>query len=419
MVDESMASLDALQREHEPAKQKLPDPPRPLAKGKEKATSYTEEDIPRLKQQLHDQYQDILQGTPEELPPLWEVNHKINLIDPNKQYTYYLPRCPDTYKRAFYEKLNQYIRANWWEPRTTPQAAPLLCVPKKNNKLRAVIDARQCNDNTMKDVTPLLDQEIIREDVAQVRYWSKINLADAYEQVQVQPEDVHKTAFSTIAGTYISNVVQQRDCNALATFQQLMTSIFCDVIGWFLHACLDNIFIYSDSIEDHEKYLKLVFDRLQQHHLYLKWDKCDLYVESMDCLGHLVDSQGIHPNTNKLSRICDWWTPCNYNDIQWFVGLINYVSTFLLNISMYTSPLQSMTQNRAPFLWKPMHQQCCKTPIIQSTPISKTQYGSYAMPLKPELGPCMAKGQPGPHADPQDLCPRNSHRPNNTMQSMS
>jgi len=95
-----------------------------------------------------------------------EVNHEINLIDPNRRYTYYLPRCPNAYKGAFYEKLNRYIRANWWEPRTTPQAAPLLCVPKKNNKLRTVIDARQRNDNTLKDVTPLPDQEIIRKDVA-------------------------------------------------------------------------------------------------------------------------------------------------------------------------------------------------------------------------------------------------------------
>ena len=141
-----------------------------------------------------------------------------------------------------------------------PQAAPLLCVLKKNSKLRTVIDTRQHNDNTVKDVTPLPDQEIIREDVVQARYQSKIDLADAYKQVQVQPEDVPKMAFSTIAGTYVSNVVQQGDCNAPATFQRLMTLIFRDVIGRFLHVYLDNIFIYSDSIEEHEKYLKLVFD---------------------------------------------------------------------------------------------------------------------------------------------------------------
>ena len=210
-----MASPDVLQRRHEPAKWKPPNTPKLLAKGKEKATGYTKEDIPRLREQWCNNYQDILQGTPEELPPLQEVNHEINLINSNKQYTYYLPRCPDMYKEAFYKKLNWYFRVYWWEPHTTPQTAPLLCVPKKNSKLQTIINARQHNNNTVKDVTPLPEQEIIREDIAWARYWSKIDFVDAYEQVQVQPKDVHKTAFSIIAGTYISNMVQQGDCMLL------------------------------------------------------------------------------------------------------------------------------------------------------------------------------------------------------------
>jgi len=144
------------------------------------------------------------------------------------------------------------MRAGWWEPHTASQAAPLLCIAKRNGKLRTVVDARQWNNNTVKDVTLLPDQELIREDVARARYRLKIDLVDAYEQVRVQSEDVHKTAFTTITGIYISNVVQQGDCNAPATFQQLMTAIFYNAIGHFLHVYLDDIFIYSNSIEEHE-----------------------------------------------------------------------------------------------------------------------------------------------------------------------
>jgi len=155
-----------------------------------------------------------------------------------------------------------------------------------------------------------------------------------------------------------------------------MTSVFHDVIGRFLHVYLDDIFIYTDSIEDHERCLKLVFDRLRKNHLYLKWDKCNLYARSMDCLGHIIDNKGIHPDTDKLGRIRDWRVPRNYNDVQQFVGLVNYVANFLPSVSTYTAPLQSMTQNGAPFLWKPLHQRCfnmikqvcCKTPVIR--PIS-------------------------------------------------
>jgi len=151
-----------------------------------------------------------------------------------------------------------------------------------------------------------------------------------------------------------------------------MTSIFRDVIGKFLHVYLDDIFIYSQTVDEYEKYLRIVFERLRNSHLYLKWKKCDLYAEKVDCLGHIIDDEGIHPDADKLGRIREWRTPRNYNDVQRFVGLVNYVSSFLPNITAYMAPLQSMMQNGAPFFWRPLHQRCfemikhiCyKTPVI-------------------------------------------------------
>ena len=153
----------------------------------------------------------------------------------------------------------------------------MLCLNKKDGNLRTVVDARQRNDNTIKDVTPLPDQDIIREDVARAKIRSKVDLSDAYEQVRVREEDVWKTAFATIAGTYISNIMQQGYCNAPVTFQQLMTSIFRDVIGKFMHVYLDNIFIYSNTPEEHEAHLHIIFKHLRKNQLYLKWSKCELH----------------------------------------------------------------------------------------------------------------------------------------------
>ena len=86
-------------------------------------------------------------------------------------------------------------------------------------------------------------------------------------------------AFATIAGTYVSNIMQQGDCNAPATFQRLMTSIFRDVIGKFMHVYLDDIFIFSDTAKEHEQHLRMIFERLRANCLYLKWSKCDLYAD--------------------------------------------------------------------------------------------------------------------------------------------
>jgi hypothetical protein len=79
----------------------------------------------------------------------------------------------------------------------------------------------------MKDMTPVPDQDIIRNDIACAIYQTKLNMSEAYEQIRVDPAHVSKTAFATILG----QVMQMGDCNALLTFQRLMMAIFCDCIG--------------------------------------------------------------------------------------------------------------------------------------------------------------------------------------------
>jgi len=201
---------------------------------------------------------------------------------------------------------------------------------------------------------PLPDQEVIREDVAR----SKIDLTDEYEQVRVYVEDVEKNAFATITGMFMSHIMWIGDCNAPATFQRLMTTIFRDAIGRSMHVYLDDIFVYSNSMEEHEEHLRLVFERLREHQLFLKWVKCDLYANKVDCLGHIIDKEGIHVDTDKVAHIREWRTPRNYNDIQRFIGLVNYIRNFLPDITVYTGPLLAMTQNGAPFHWRPLHQVC-------------------------------------------------------------
>ncbi|GJE94878.1 hypothetical protein PsYK624_110540 [Phanerochaete sordida] len=271
------------------------------------------------------------------------------------------------------EKIQRYTRAHWWKPATVPQAAPMLCIPKKDGGLRTVVDCRRRNDNTVKDVTPFPDQEQIRMDVARAPFRSKIDLLDAYEQIRVEPDDVGKTAFATVYGTMLSNVMQQGDCNGPATFQRLMTHVFRDYIGIFVHVYLDDIFIYSDSEEDHERHLRTVFETLRESHLFLKAKKCDLYSTRMDCLGHIIDDEGLHADADKMARVHEWCTLRNYHDVQRFLGLVQYLAHFMPNVSAYTGPLSAITRNGHDFEWRPLHQQCfdmikhlaCKAPILK------------------------------------------------------
>ena len=100
----------------------------------------------------------------------------------------------------------------------------------------------------------------------------------------MEPDEVWKMVFATILGTMFSQVMQIGDCNAPATFQHLMTHIFCHQLGKYVHVYLDNVFIFSKTLEDHERHLRTVFEILKGTSLFLSRKKCSLYAKSVDCL---------------------------------------------------------------------------------------------------------------------------------------
>ena len=143
--------------------------------------------------------------------------------------------------------------------------------------------------------------------------------------------------------------MQMGVCNTPSTFQQLMTTIFRDCISRFIHVYLDNIFIYLHSIEEHKKHLGIVFQHLKDHHLFLSKSKVDLYSNRLECLGHIIDDQGIHADADKMQCIREWRHPRTFNNIQHFLGLVQYLAHYMPDISAYTTLLSGCVRNGHPF----------------------------------------------------------------------
>ena len=123
-----------------------------------------------------------------------------------------------------------------------------------------------------KDVSPFPDQDTIWHDVACATYRSKSDMSEVYEQICISDEDVPKMAFTTMFSTFesqVMHIMQQGDCNTPSTFPRLMTSVLCDFVMRFIHVYLDDISIYSLTIEEHENHLAQVFDKLWEALLYL------------------------------------------------------------------------------------------------------------------------------------------------------
>ena len=115
---------------------------------------------------------------------------------------------------------------------------------------------------------PFPDQDTIWHDVVHATYRSKLDMSEAYKQICICDEDVPKMAFTTIFGTFVSQVMQQGDCNAPSTFHRLMASVFHDFVTRFVHVYLDDI-IYFSTVEEHEEHLAQVFSKLWEAQLYL------------------------------------------------------------------------------------------------------------------------------------------------------
>ena len=152
-----------------------------------------------------------------------------------------------------------------------------------------------------------------------------------------------------------------------------MTVVLREYIGRFVHVYLDDIFVFSNMLEEHERHLRLVLDALTKAEFYLEHDKCDLYTVRLDCLGHMIDTRGVHADTDKMARIREWRTPRNLTKIQRFIGLIEYLAQFMPDVSAYTTPLTSIQRNGHTFLWREIHDRCfqvikdlaCKYPILR------------------------------------------------------
>ena len=140
-------------------------------------------------------------------------------------------------------------------------------------RLRCVVDLRERNANTEKLTSPLPDMEGILRQIARKPYRSSMDGKDAYECIRVHEDHIERTAMTTPDGNMVSLVLQQGDCNAVATYQSLMNYLFGAYIGVFMDVYLDDILIYSDTLEEHVEHVKTIIDILKREKLYLNADK--------------------------------------------------------------------------------------------------------------------------------------------------
>ena len=321
------------------------------------AADIVEDDLQKLREELTAEARDLCPDTSKvALPPFWAINHSIPLIDEHKVYCYCPARCPEALKNLWREKRDAYIANGRWRRASGNPTSPLLVLTKPPRpdgilRIRTVLDKRDLNANTRKLAAPLPDMDTILRNVARHRFRSCLDGKDAYEQIRVIKEHVPRTMFSTPDGTMESLTMQLGDCNGPATYQSLMNHLFAQYIGVFMDVYLDDIVIYSDTVEDHLKHIRIVFAVLRREKLYLSADKMKFFARSMMLLGHVIDDKGIQMDPHKVNTIANWKTPTNKDLLASFIGAVGFLASDCKAVRIPMGVLTALSGGNKPWKW--------------------------------------------------------------------
>ncbi|GBG91629.1 hypothetical protein CBR_g52663 [Chara braunii] len=202
------------------------------------------------------------------------------------------------------KQLDELLDKGWIRPSSSPFGAPVLFVSKKEGELR-----------------------------------------------EVHPDDQYKTAFRTRYGHYEFIVMPFGLTNAPTTFQRCMNDLFRPWLDKFVVVYLDDILVFSRTLEEHRGHLRQVLEKLREVNFKINAKKCDWAKTRVLYLGHVLDGDGVKPEDSKIAAIRDWPTPRTLTELCSFMGLANYYRKFVRNFSTIAAPLRTLLRKETIWKW--------------------------------------------------------------------
>ncbi|XP_061754270.1 uncharacterized protein LOC133551511 isoform X2 [Nerophis ophidion] len=183
------------------------------------------------------------------------------------------------------------------------------------------------------------------------KWFSTLDLAAGYWQVELTPRARKAAAFCTKNGLFEWNVMPFGLYNAPATFQRLMDRVLAGMQWETCLVYLDDVIFLGNNVPQMLQRLGQVFSRLQKAKLKLKPSKCCLFRRQVAYLGHVVSENGVATDPGKVRKVQEWPTPSSLKDVRRFVGLASYYRRFIKNFACIAEPLHALTKKHVQFHW--------------------------------------------------------------------
>ena len=258
-------------------------------------------------------------------------------------------------------------------------------VSKKSGEWRLCIDYRRLNLWTIRDSFNLPEVHEIIGKISKGKYFSVLDLRQAYYHIPIKEEDRHKTAFMTHEGLYAYNRMTFGFMNAPAICQRVLRRVLQGLEN--VENYLDDIIIATETEAEHLETLTKVFQRLLDYNIKLNIAKCELFLSTIPFLGHLVSHMKIEPDPEYIQKCINLPRPENIKTLEKFLGKVNWIAKFIPNLNTLTAPLHSLKKGfkyepsktggkkvrkiEMPWIWETEQEQAFKT-IIKA--VKNTSY---------------------------------------------
>ena len=299
---------------------------------------------------LLNKYVDLFATEDDPLGRTSVVRHTIHTDSPPIRQP--VRRQPVALQSTIHSEIQKMMQQGVIQHSFSPWSSPVVMVKNKDGAWRFCIDYRKLNGVTHRDAYPLPRIDATLDSLAGATLFTTLDLASGYWQVEVDPCDKEKTAFSTSQGHFEFNVMPFGLTNAPTTFQRLMECILAGLSGEQCLIYLDDVIIFSATFEEHLKRLGSVFERFRSAGLKLKLKKCQFAQKSVTYLGHIISNKGIEPDKAKLEAVINYPKSASSKEVKQFVGLSNYYRRFIPGYARIAEPLhQFLRKNSKGFHW--------------------------------------------------------------------
>lgn len=277
-------------------------------------------------------------------PKFKNVKIQIPINDNVKPVIQPYRRIPIPLEEKVNSKLNELLEADIIEEVNgpSPWVSPMVPVLKENGDLRICIDMRRANEAIIRENHPLPTMDELLPHFRQAKYFSRLDIKNAFHQLEIDEESRHITTFSTSKGLFRYKRLMFGVSCAPEMFQKVLEKMLlgCEGTANFI----DDIIVFGSNEQEHDSRLKKVLQVLRDNDVLLNEAKCIYKTNEIEFLGHKLTAEGIKPLDKYIQAIQSTKKPTNIEEVQSFLGLVNYVGKWIPNLASQTEPLRQLVR---------------------------------------------------------------------------